>query len=88
MKPWRDNNPANPAGSARRERRATRRFTKAAKPENKRSTAGGKDAWGHLPPELRQEMDNVFKEDPLPSREELIRRYYLSVSQKNLARGR
>ena len=22
-------------------------FTKAAKPENKRSTAGGKDAWGH-----------------------------------------
>ncbi len=57
-------------------------FTKAAKPENKRSTAGGKDAWGHLPPELRQEMDNVFKEDPLPSREELIRRYYLSVSQE------
>ena len=63
-------------------------FTKAARPENRRSTAGGKDAWGHLPPELRQEMDNVFKEDPLPSREELIRRYYLSVSQKNLARGR
>lgn len=63
-------------------------FTKAQKPTDRRSLAGGKVPWGHLPPEMRQEMDNVFKEDPLPSREELIRRYYLSVSQKNLARGR
>lgn len=63
-------------------------FTKANKPNNRRSLAGGKDEWGHLPPELRQEMDNVFKEDPLPSREELIKRYYLSVSEKKLARGR
>ena len=53
---------------------------------SKRSVAGGKDEWGHLPPELRQEMDNVFKEEPLPSKEELIRRYYLSVSKKSLVR--
>jgi hypothetical protein len=63
-------------------------FTKAQKPTDRHALVGGKDAWGHLPPELRQEMDNVSKEDPLPSREELIRRYYLSVSQKKLARGR
>ena len=31
-------------------------------------------------------MDNVFKEEPLPSKEELIRRYYLSVSKKSLLR--
>lgn len=63
-------------------------FAKPQKPTDRRSLAGGKAEWGHLPPELRQEMDNVFNEDPLPSHEELIRRYYLSVSQKNLARGR
>ena len=31
-------------------------------------------------------MDNVSKEEALPSREELIRRYYLSVSKKSLIR--
>jgi hypothetical protein len=63
-------------------------FTKPQKPPTRHSLAGGKDEWGHLPPELRQEMDNVFKEDPLPSHEELIRRYYLSLTQKKLSRGR
>lgn len=56
-------------------------------PSGKRVLAGSKDAWGHLPPELRQELENVFKEEPLPSREELIRLYYLSVSKKSLKRG-
>ncbi|WP_165243563.1 hypothetical protein [Paludisphaera soli] len=56
-------------------------------PTDRRSLAGGKDAWGHLPPELRQEMENVAKEDSLPMREELIRRYYLSVSRGKLNRG-
>ena len=49
--------------------------------------AGGKDIWGHLPPELRQEMENVFKEDALPTKEDLIRRYYLSVAKQKLVRG-
>ena len=62
-------------------------FTKPEKPNNKRSLAGGKDEWGHLPPELRQEMDNVMHEEALPSREELVRRYYLSVSRKSLKRS-
>jgi len=62
-------------------------FTRPAKPTDRRSLAGGKDAWGHLPPELRQEMDNVSGEEALPSRKELIERYYLSVS-KNSTRSR
>ena len=62
-------------------------MTKPLKPETKRSVLAGKDSWGHLPPEMRQEMENVFKEEPLPSREELVRRYYLSVSKKSLNRG-
>jgi hypothetical protein len=62
-------------------------LSKPAKPTDKHVLAGGKDAWGHLPPELRQEIDNLFKEDSLPAREELIRRYYLSVSRKILVRG-
>ena len=46
-----------------------------------------KEPWGHLPQSLRDEMSNIFSEKYLPSREDLIRRYYLSVSQKNLSRG-
>jgi hypothetical protein len=61
--------------------------TKPEKPTTKRVLAGGKDEWGHLPPELRQEMENVFREEFLPAREELIRRYYDSVARKTLKRG-
>lgn len=57
------------------------------KPTDRRSLANGKDAWGHLPPELRQEMENVAKEESLPISEDLIRRYYLSVSRGKLNRG-
>ncbi|MDR3634403.1 MAG: hypothetical protein P4L84_11410 [Isosphaeraceae bacterium] len=60
--------------------------TKPQKPDPKRSLFGSKDEWGHLPDQLRQEMDNVFKEEALPSREDLIKRYYLSLTKKALAR--
>lgn len=52
-----------------------------------KSLAGGRDPWGHLPAEERQEMANIFKEEPLPSRQDLIKRYYLAVSKKSLTRG-
>ena len=61
-------------------------LTKPSKPTNQRSAATGKDIWGHLPPELRQEMENSFKEEALPDRIELIKRYYLSVSKNKLVR--
>ena len=59
-----------------------------AKPSGKQGLADGrgKDEWGHLPDELRQEMANVFKEEYLTSKFDLIQRYYLSVSQKSLVR--
>jgi hypothetical protein len=61
--------------------------TKPAKPSDRHSLAGGKDTWGHLPPELRQEMENVFKEEGLKAKEDLIRRYYMSVAKRKLVRG-
>jgi hypothetical protein len=60
--------------------------TKPQKPDPKRSLFGNKDEWGHLPDQLRQEMDNVFKEEALPSREDLIKRYYLSLTKKAVSR--
>lgn len=59
---------------------------KPEKPDLKRSLFGSKDEWGHLPDQLRQEMDNIFKEEALPSRENLIKRYYLSLTKKTLSR--
>jgi hypothetical protein len=59
---------------------------KPAKQSERHAMAGGKDSWGHLPPELRQEMDNVFKEEALPTKQDMIRRYYLSVAKQKTRR--
>jgi hypothetical protein len=59
---------------------------KPAKPTTQHSTAGGKDVWGHLPPELRKIMDNTFGESELGSMKELIDRYFLSVGKGKLVR--
>ena len=61
--------------------------TKPEKPVSKSILANGKDEWGHLPADLRTELDNVFKEEMLPTKEDLIRRYYLSVARKSKGRG-
>lgn len=61
---------------------------KPKKPDAKSILAQNKDEWGHLPPELRGEMENVFKEEALPARKMLIDRYYLSISKKSLSRER
>jgi hypothetical protein len=60
--------------------------TKPARPSERHAMPGGKDSWGHLPPDLRQEMDNVLKEEPLATKQEMIRRYYLSVAKQKLVR--
>jgi hypothetical protein len=72
------NNPGAQPGGAPRQ--------KAEKPENKRSLANAKDEWGHLPPDLKTEMNNVSNEKPLPKKQDLITRYYLSVAKKSLSR--
>jgi hypothetical protein len=55
--------------------------TKPGKPTSQHSTAGGKDVWGHLPPELREVMENSFKEAELASKAEMISRYFLSIGK-------
>ncbi len=59
---------------------------KPAAPRPKSVVSADKNPWGHLPPDLRAEMDNVFKEEGLPDKLDLIKRYYLSVSKKSLSR--
>jgi hypothetical protein len=43
-----------------------------------------KNIWGQLPETLREEMNNIFKEEPLPEKFELVRRYYDAVAKKAL----
>jgi hypothetical protein len=72
------NNPGAQPGGAPRQR--------AERPTDQHSLANAKDEWGHLPPDLKTEMDNVSQEKPLPKKQELINRYYLSVAKKSLSR--
>jgi hypothetical protein len=55
--------------------------TKPLKPTGKHANVGGKDIWGHLPPEMRQEINNVGDEQALSTKEELVQRYYTSVNK-------
>ena len=43
---------------------------------------GDKNTWGNLPAMLRDEMENVFKAEPLPAKAERIGRYYRAVAKK------
>ena len=61
---------------------------KPQRPDAKTILAQNKDEWGGLPPQLRGEIENVFKEEALPARKTLIDRYYLSISKKSLSRER
>ena len=56
-----------------------------AKPTAKSVLNNSKDTWGDLPPSLREEMENVFKEEALPGKQRLIDRYFLTVSKKSIA---
>ena len=61
--------------------------SKPATPKGQAPVALDKDAWGHLPQQLRDDFDNIFKEGPLPHKLDLIRQYYLSLNKKNATRG-
>jgi hypothetical protein len=60
--------------------------SKPTKPTTKRSLVGDKSEWGHLPAEVRQELENASSEEGLPSKEELIRKYFLSLTKKTVSR--
>jgi hypothetical protein len=42
-----------------------------------------KDIWGHLPPQLREAMRNAYNEKYLPKYEELVKKYYESLAERN-----
>ena len=60
--------------------------SKPDKPTARSIMNQSKDIWGHLDAKLREDMANIFKEEPLPAKDELIKRYYLAVSKKSLSR--
>ena len=57
---------------------------KPMSPTQKPALVGDKDTWGNLPAMLREEMENVFRTEPLPAKADLISRYYESVSKKSM----
>lgn len=59
---------------------------KPLQPPSKHMNPGGKDIWGHLPPEIRAQIENMLNEQPLATKEELIKRYFDSVAEKKLVR--
>ncbi|MCH7686765.1 MAG: hypothetical protein IH899_08805 [Planctomycetes bacterium] len=46
------------------------------------------EVWGHLPPALRERMQNVISEKYLPKYDEMIRRYFKSLAQDEKSRRR
>lgn len=46
------------------------------------SNAYIKDAWGHLPPAMRQQLLNIYTEKFLPQYEDQVRRYYEALAEK------
>lgn len=46
------------------------------------------DVWGHLPPNLREEMLNFYGERMLPQYENFVRKFYETLSEPSRARKR
>jgi hypothetical protein len=46
------------------------------------------EVWGHLPPDVRERMQNVMSEKYLPKYDEMIRRYFKSLAQDEKSRRR
>jgi hypothetical protein len=42
-----------------------------------------KDAWGHLPPAMRQQLLNIYTEKFLPQYDNQVRRYYEALAEQN-----
>jgi hypothetical protein len=70
-----------------REAEERREAARRALAEEERRQRMVKDVWGHLPPHLRESMLNSFSEKYLPKYEDLVKRYYESLAEKNRKRG-
>ena len=59
---------------------------RSAAAEQTRRQSMVKDVWGHLPPHVREAMQNAFSEKYLPKYEELVKKYYEALAEKNKKR--
>jgi hypothetical protein len=59
---------------------------KAARESEERRQQMIKDVWGHLPPHLREAIGKTFNEKYLPKYEDLVKRYYEVLAEKNRKR--
>ncbi len=46
-----------------------------------------KDVWGHLPPHLRQAIRNALRDSYLPKYDDLVKKYYEALAEKNRKRS-
>ncbi|HTI50056.1 MAG TPA: hypothetical protein VL475_03860, partial [Planctomycetaceae bacterium] len=59
---------------------------KAARAAEERRQQMIKDVWGHLPPHVREAIGKNFNEKYLPKYEDLVKRYYEALAEKNRKR--
>ena len=83
--------PASPASSratsrGRWPRGANTHEAREAQEAARPPTEIAKEIWGQLPAQFRDEMANVMNEHPLPTKDDLIRLYYLSLGKKSSTR--
>ena len=50
-------------------------------------TEVAKAIWGQLPPQFRDDMANIMNEKALPTKEDMIRLYYMSLGKKSATKG-
>jgi hypothetical protein len=58
---------------------------KTIDPKNKSQFGGDKNTWGNLPANVRDEMENVFRTEPLPAKLDRISKYYKAVAKKGMS---
>ncbi len=78
--------PGGPPGGQSNQQGATGDGANKSRPEKPKPPGArveiAKEIWGQLPAQVRDDMANVLNEVPLPTKEDLIRLYYLSLGKK------
>ncbi len=74
---------AQAGGNQPGEAGATRPVTPATVVPEDRVT---KEVWGHLPPQLRQKMNQYYQEQFMPRYAELLKQYYAELAEREKER--
>lgn len=78
---------ANRENEKARESEELRQQAKLPSAEESRRQQIAKDVWGHLPPQIRDALQNSFSEKYLPKYDELVKRYYEALAEKDRQRS-